>query len=160
MHLVAPVSSLASVLLLLLLALSFLDDWPLGFSSPCFSFALLPSALSYLWVLLSSYLLISVFAVHSTVLGAVDFCCLCVPICMSQASIVKSMRIVVDALCVCLRSCASVGCMFFPSPFQPLLQVINEKWTWTSQPSPKQNTKYNKKRASTEVSRKLAPWKT
>ena len=51
--------------------------------------------------------------------------------------LVKSMRIVVDALCVCLRSCASVGCMFLPSPFQPLLRVINQKWTWTSQPSPK-----------------------
>ena len=129
MHLVAPISSLASVLLLLLLAFSFLNDRPLGFSSPSFSFALLPSALSYLCVLLSSYLLISAFAVHCTVLGAVDFCCLCVPICMSQASIVKSMRIVVDALCVCLRSCASVGCMFLPSPFQPLLRVINQKWT-------------------------------
>ena len=129
MHLVAPISSLASVFLLLLLAFSFLNDRPLGFSSPCFSFALLPLALSYLCVLLSSYLLISVFAVHCTVLGAVDFCSLCVPICMSQASIVKSTRIVVDALCVCLRSCASVGCMFLPSPFQPLLRVINQKWT-------------------------------
>ena len=35
---------------------------------------------------LAIYLLISVFAVHCTVLGAVDFCSLCVPICMSQDS--------------------------------------------------------------------------
>ena len=134
MHLVAPISSLASVLLLLLLAFSFLNDrfLPLGFSSPCFSFALLPSALSYLCVLLSSYLLISVFAVHCTVLGAlisVLYACL---FCMSQASIVKSMRIVVDALCVCLRSCASVGCMFLPyrkSFNLYCVELSTQKWT-------------------------------
>ena len=114
----------------------FLSRW-LGFSSPSISFALLPSALSYLCVLLCSSLLISVFAVHCTVLGAVDFCCLCVPVWTSQDS-----NEIYAYGCWCFMCLSPLLCFcrypcFFPPHYQPLLRVINQKWTWTSQPSPK-----------------------
>ena len=160
MHLVAPISSLASVLLLLLLAFSFLDDKPLGFSSPCFSFALLPSALSYLWVLLSSYWLVSVFAVHCSVLAAVDFCSLCVPIWTSQDS-----SEIYAYCCWCFMCLSALLC--FCRLHVSSLPLSTSTASYQSEMDMNQSTltkvKYQmqkKKRASTEVSRKLAPWKT
>ena len=66
---------------------------------------------------LAIYLLISVFAVHCTVLGAVDFCSLCVPICMSQDS-----SEIYAYCCWCFMCLSALLCFcrlhfFFPPPF-------------------------------------------
>ena len=125
MHLVAPVSSLASVLLLLLLALSFLDDWPLGFSSPC----LLPCTWLRCWPHCASGFCRHVCPLMFFLQLFPIFACCCLVTCwfLSLLSIVlgmpayfahlrlqmKSMRSVPDDLSACLRFCVFVDCFLF-----------------------------------------------